>query len=420
MNIASNSRFVLGTAIVRTIAPLAAAVLLGCSIPVITPTNKPVASFPKIDRTPEPLVLGGLVLASLPHYDSLSGDIWQMDMRGNDLSNLDLRNSLRDLLYCAFDDKTKWPAAQMLPASFDPSVIEDLGKNPGLGVRQLHAAGMTGKGIGIGIIDQVLLVNHVEYSDRLQLYEEFQNESSSAAMHSSAVASIAAGKSVGVAPEADLYFIATSFGDYSNPVQGQVAFSNAAIALWRLLNVNDQLPPEKKIRVISMSIGWNESDEGYQEIHAVCQAAKARGILVVSSSIEQEFGLKFHALGRNPLADPDSFDSYVPGMFWANDFYANPENSFYANRLLVPMDSRCTASPTGNNDYVFYREGGVSWSIPYIAGMYALCAQVKPSITPDLFWSKALSTGRYINLLHNGQTIRFGPILDPAALIGAL
>jgi hypothetical protein len=57
------------------------------------------------------------------------------------------------------------------------------------------------------------------------------------------------------------------------------------------------------------------------------------------------------------------------------------------------MDSRCTASPTGNEDYVFYREGGWSWSIPYIASLYALACQVRPQITPEVFWAKAIETG---------------------------
>jgi hypothetical protein len=91
-----------------------------------------------------------------------------------------------------------------------------------------------------------------------------------------------------------------------------------------------------------------------------------------------------------------------------------------SDHLLVPMDSRTTASPGGPDEYVFYREGGWSWSIPYIAGVYALAAQVKPSITPDEFWSLALETGRTIQLQHNGETIAFGPILDPAALIKSL
>lgn len=72
------------------------------------------------------------------------------------------------------------------------------------------------------------------------------------------------------------------------------------------------------------------------------------------------------------------------------------------DRLLVPMDSRAVASPTSKEEYVFYRQGGWSWSIPYVAGMYAL------------------ETGRAIKVNHEGQVIPFGPILDPAALIQAL
>jgi len=62
------------------------------------------------------------------------------------------------------------------------------------------------------------------------------------------------------------------------------------------------------------------------------------------------------------------------------------------------MDSRTTASFTGISEYVFYREGGWSWSIPYIAGLYALAAQVDPEIPPERFWSLAMETGRTIEL----------------------
>jgi hypothetical protein len=88
--------------------------------------------------------------------------------------------------------------------------------------------------------------------------------------------------------------------------------------------------------------------------------------------------------------------------------------------LLVPMDSRTTASPTGTEDYVFYRQGGWSWSIPYLAGMYALAVQVKPEITPEAFWETALETGRTIHIGHNGKDYEFGVILDPQALIEAI
>jgi hypothetical protein len=84
------------------------------------------------------------------------------------------------------------------------------------------------------------------------------------------------------------------------------------------------------------------------------------------------------------------------------------------------MDSRTTASPTGVEDYVFYREGGWSWSIPYLAGMYALAAQVNPDITPEEFWETALKTGRTIQLPHDGKDYEFGVILDPQTLIDTL
>jgi hypothetical protein len=84
------------------------------------------------------------------------------------------------------------------------------------------------------------------------------------------------------------------------------------------------------------------------------------------------------------------------------------------------MDSRTTASPGGADEYVFYREGGWSWSIPYIAGVYALAAQVKPEITPDEFWRLALQTGQTIELKQNGILYELGTILDPIALITEL
>jgi hypothetical protein len=64
--------------------------------------------------------------------------------------------------------------------------------------------------------------------------------------------------------------------------------------------------------------------------------------------------------------------------------------------------------------------GGWSWSNPYIAGVYALAAQVNPDITPEEFWSTALDTGRTIEISHEGQRYSFGVILESVALIHAL
>ena len=305
-----------------------------------------------------------------------------------------------------------------MPQDFDWERIMELGKNPGLGIRSLHARGITGRNIGIAIIDQTLLVDHQEYANQLRLYEEMDDIVGGwkeTQMHGPAVASIAVGKTVGVAPEADLYYLATSFGNPSRPED--VDFSYLARSIRRILQVNQQLSGDHKIRVISMAIGWQPQNKGYAEIQAAVQEAKAAGMLVVCSSIEQVHGFKFHGLGRDPLADPDNFESYEPGLFWAKQFYSGNQ---FSDRLLVPMDSRTTASPTGTDEYAFYREGGWSWSIPYLAGVYALAAQVDPQVTPELFWSRAMKTGRTIELRRNGKTFSLGPILDPIALTSSL
>jgi hypothetical protein len=168
-----------------------------------------------------------------------------------------------------------------------------------------------------------------------------------------------------------------------------------------------------------MSIGWSEGELGYQQMHLACQEAKAKGILVVSSSIGREFGLFFHGLGRGPLDPPDSADSFTPGLWWAQSFF---EGRLWdlSDHLLVPMDSRTIASPSGTEDYVFYRQGGWSWSIPWIAGLYALACQVDSEVTPDRFWETALRTGKTIEIERDGKKYSLGKIADPKSLIDAL
>jgi len=372
-------------------------------------------TFPKIDRHPQPADFNRGEMTALPTYDPNSTDPWQIDLRSYDLSALDLSGSLNDLLcHASFDDRTAWPPDDRMPDGYDLQNIMELGKNPGLGIRSLHARGITGRGIGIAIIDLTLLVDHQEYAGQLRLYEETNDIASrmlASDMHGAAVASIAVGKTVGVAPEADLYYIATASFMRSD-------FCYVARSIQRILEVNDQLPPDRKIRVISISAGWGEEVAGYDELMAAVGEAKSAGMLIVCSEIDQIHGFKFQGLGRPSLSDPDAFESYEPGSFWTKYYYTGEMRT--SDWLLIPMDSRTTASPTGQSEYVFYREDGWSWSIPYIAGLYALAAQVDPEITPERFWSLALETGRTIELKHDGETIPLGPIVDPVALIGKL
>lgn len=405
--------------------------VVSCTAPIIDQPTPPATTTPTIEQATPPATaqpdLPTLPDASiarhpgtanysalniyikLPTFDPASTDPWQVDLRSSDLTTFDLSKSRDDLLYASFDSKTQWPPADKMPADFDWKQIMEIGKDPGLGIRNLHDQGNTGKGIGIAIIDQVLLTDHIEFKDRIRLYEEADDiVGGRSSMHGPAVASIAVGNTVGIAPEADLYFIATE--ESGNP-------SYIANLIRRVIEINEMLPAERKIRVLSISRGWMPDEKGYEEIVSAMKEATAAGIFVISSSLSEIYGLNFQGLGREPFTDPNQFHSYEPGLWWQERFY---QQGLPANTLLVSMDSRTTASPTGTEDYVFYREGGWSWSIPYIAGMYALAAQVKPDITPEEFWETALQTGKTIQLQHDGKEYDFGVILDPQALIEAI
>jgi len=395
-------------------------ILLATAVwPACSSVSAGALELPKIDRRPAAATWPwhSKPVTAIPQYDPNSTNPLQMDLRGRDLRGLDLRDALAGLQHADFDDRTSWPAVEKRPAGFDPGKIMELGKNPGLGLRQLHQQGITGRGVGIAILDKPLLVEHQEYAERLRFYEEINiGRSRNADMHGGAVASIAVGKTVGVAPEADLYYIAKFNGDFG--ADGFTwNFEYPARGICRILEINEQLPAERKIRVISISVGWSPEQKGYEPITEAAEKAKAAGMLVICSSVERIHGFKFHGLGRAPLADPDDANSYEPGAWWARKFY---EDGRPEERLLVPMDARTTASPTGADEYVHYCRGGWSWAIPYIAGMYALAVQAEPALTPERFWALALKTGHTIELHHHGKTYQFGPILNPVGLIETL
>lgn len=397
------------------------ALLLSAVLPAFGQASRPSLTLPKIDRRPaaEDYSRFRKAPTTLPAFDPNSTNPFQMDLRSTDVSGLALRDAAKDLLQATFDTRTRWPAAEHLPPEFDPARILELGKNPGLGVRSLHARGITGRGVGIAIVDQPLLIDHDEFGDRMRLYEEINLlPFTPAQMHGPAVASIAAGKTVGVAPEADIYFIATfAFNAGALQRSDKRDFQWYAQAVRRVLEINEQLPAGKKIRVISLSVGWAPEEAGYKEMEAAARAAAQAGLLVTSSNFDQMYGRGINGLEREPLADPDRFESYAPGGFWAKNLTRMRPRK---DTLLLPMDARTAAAPNGNQDYAFYRQGGWSWITPYLAGVYALVVQVKPEITPEEFLAQAYKAGRPLEAQTKGGRAVVGVIVDPVKLVEAL
>jgi len=306
------------------------------------------------------------------------------------LARLDLRAHLQRLSGLTFNSLTVWPGPERLPAGFDPARLLEEGKNAGLGVRQLHEAGIDGQGVGIAIIDQPLLREHVEYKDRVVRYEPVEVEGVPPQMHGPAVASIAVGKSCGVAPKAALYFFAV-------PMWKWGANKPWAEQLERVVALNQSLTNTPKIRVVSISLGAFSERPEFERWQQAVRKATDSGILVVTCDPE---ALPIATLKRMEGRTVQSPSDYERGRY------------FHSGAALgVPAANRTIASHKGVQAYTYDRTGGMSWTVPYLAGLAALAWQIDSTIQPqqmvELWRQTAAKT-------------EVGLVVNPAGLIEAV
>lgn len=349
-------------------------------------------------------------------WDGENADIWGYDVRSCNVSGEDF-SGIENWNKISFNSDTLWPSADRMPEGFDPAAVLELSKDPGLGIRDLHDQGVTGEGVGIAIIDQGLYTGHEQYRENLMLYESFHaSDGQSAAMHGSAVASIAVGRDVGVAPGAKLYYIACDFGHFTDDGYAY-DLSILADGIYRVLEINRSLPQGEKIRVISISFGPTPDMPGYQELADAVQAAGEEGIFALTVSPHRFYPeFQFLGMSREGLADPNDPQAYRPAA-WLADL----QPDWLDDTILVPMGGRTYAGCTGEADYEWSSEGGMSWAVPWLAGFYALCCQAAPDCTVDQFFRAVQATASTKLLHENGYgKYCFGRIIDPAAAIEAL
>jgi len=311
---------------------------------------------------------------------------------GMSLVKLDLTDQSQRLSELPFDNRTKWPAADKLPKGFAPAALLEDGKNPGLGVHKIHERGIDGRGVHIAIIDQPLLRDHLEYKDRIVEYTELEVAGAPLEMHGPPVTSIAVGKTCGTAPAASVHYYAVPtwkwWNEHCKPY---------AATLERVIERNKAFSPAQKVRVVSLSLGAMSEWSDHALWAKAVQHAADEGILVVTCDPAD---YKINTLKRKSGLDADSATNYI------NQFGLS-----FESRLGVPAGNRSTASRTGGNDYFFWRQGGMSWTVPYLAGLAAMAFQVdpdlKPQSIPDLWMKTATKTSA-------------GLVVNPSAFIEAV
>ncbi len=320
----------------------------------------------------------------LMKFDSSGG------FAGVSLEKLDLRNYAELLSEMPFDSRTKWPDSVRLPEDFNPKDLLEEGKNPGLGIRSLHKQGIDGRGIGIAILDQPLLKDHIEYKDQLVLYEKKHLLDMAPAMHGAPLASIAVGKNCGVAPKASLYYFAmrmTSMPD--NKIYCDI--------IDKIIKMNKEAGASEKIRVVSISTGTFRRQKNYALWKETLKKAEQNGILVVTCSGDW---LRYGTLKLIAGKDPDNPLSYKRGK------YSNSSNV-----LLVPAGNKTMASHHSPEIYTYDTEGGMSLAAPYLAGLAALAFQVNPNIETQKIVDMWLNTAVQTDV---------GPIVNPTGFIEAV
>ena len=342
----------------------------------------------------------------------LIGQSGNFDIRGADVRDVDFREyPLETMARAQFDSFTKFPSSEKLPAGFDPAEVMEHGKDPGVGIRDLHKLGLNGSGIRVAIIDQPLSTGHVEYKDKLLHYEKIGYEDSPAQMHGAAVASLLVGETLGVAPGAELiYFAARHTRPNKNSTRGyEPYFDNYILALEKIRGMNEALAQKDKIKVVSVS--WAEWVEQSQDVRNLIKRMQDEGIFVLGcAGVSLTHGLSFQGLNRDISKDPNDVASYGKGMFWS---HRDERGAFSDKTLLVPMDNRTTASQGGDDAYVHYSDGGMSWATPYVAGLYAIAKQIDADVAPRAFWNAALATGAPLS--EDGHV--WGKIAQPASLM---
>jgi len=296
------------------------------------------------------------------------------DVRWKDLSKLDLSTKKRLIGTLRFNTKTVWPEqAKMSPGS-DPNKILTDAMNPGLGVRKLHQQGITGKGVNVAIIDQPTYLVHPEFAGKIVVYHDTGCETAESSMHGPAVASLLVGTNCGTAPDARVYYVAAP--------SWKMDTAYYANGLDWIIAQNEKLSEGEKIRVVSVSASPNQSSWANRQMwDKACDRAKADGIMVLDCTDDSERGF----IGRC------WYNARYPENIARCNPWAPPNRKFIFNPndigILVPSSPRTTAEDGGEGKldyrYQYCGRGGLSWSIPYCAGVLAMGWQVNPELPPE-------------------------------------
>jgi hypothetical protein len=268
-----------------------------------------------------------------------------------------------------------------------PRIELERGKDPGLGVRALHAQGFTGAGVDVAIVDGKLRTDHVEYAARLVHYEELDDVAELPFdMHGPAMASLLVGRRVGAAPGARLHYFAADFASMTP--------ERLAAAIDHVVERNEGLPAGGRVRLLSISIGFPGEERAV--VDAAIERALDANLFVLVTTFPVDVvdpPLAIRTFGCSPWRDCDRPANFAASPAEIASWRERGETMDEVIRrramsdaeaglatLYVPGHHRTVAGPRHARHYAFSVEGGDSEWAPYLSGVLALALEVAPDL----------------------------------------
>lgn len=248
-----------------------------------------------------------------------------------------------------------------------------------LGANAPHKRGYTGKGVTIGIVDGPVCDMHPELHSRVACQSFVPDFCKSATAHNhviehgTSVAILAAGKTLGVAPEADV--LVAECLSWSAPVNNLVAVTSTVIAGL------EWLARESKVRfmpVINLSYSMNVRAPDWE----------IRELKSKMAELSQVYHTLFIAAMGNDGARMEFWPAASPGAVGVGAYDANGISYVRSNyslrrrnkpEFMAPGVCVCSACPAKAPNVVT----GTSFAAPLVSGAAALVAQRFSALNRD-------------------------------------
>lgn len=319
-----------------------------------------------------------------------------------DLSKCDLTDLDRTAMAgIAYSSSTVFPKDKM-PRDFQPDEFIEFGKDPMLGIKNLHRNGIDGRGVTVAVIDFGFQdKDHIEFKNsNIEVIDLFGDTDTH--FHSDGVLSNLCGQNIGAAPGVKVL--------HYNTYQGHG--DEVDRATYTILNdILKRVKSGEKIRVVNISgplLRNNQSlrakniverEKIINEIGApylkIVNELQTLGCEVVSS---ERFGKDF----SNCEINPTTKKFYRP--LWTKNY------GWYEERVSFVCGGKVIPEFTSLDGYKYEPTGCYSWTIPQAVGMYALCLQKNPKLT----WDDYAKICKATSVLKNGVRLA-----NPQAIVFA-